>query len=125
MDCEKLNMIEDYVHFRVDNNLGMPIIELLSSKWHMRILFHLGRTSPMRFGELRRKLRYISNAALANALQDLQDRGLITRCQYNELTLRAEYSITDLGEELLELNYQITVWEKEHFPADPKKLKAE
>ncbi len=112
IDQEKLDEIEQYVRRCVDKGLGMPGVEILSSKWLLRILFHLGRKSPWRFGALKRRLPGISNAALAAAIRELTERKLVQRKQYNELPLRVEYSITDAGREFLELDYQLIQWEK-------------
>ena len=114
-DKQMLDEIEQYVRHCVDNNLGMPGVEILSSKWLVRILFHLCRNSPMRFGILKRRMSGISNTALSAALHELAERKLITRKQYNELPLRVEYSITDAGRELLELDYQLIQWERKYY----------
>ena len=114
IDQQKLDEIEQYVRHCVDNDLGLPGVELLSSKWLLRILFHLGRKSPWRFGALKRRLPGISNTALAGALRELTEWKLVHREQYNELPLRVEYSITDAGRELLELDYQLIQWEKKY-----------
>lgn len=107
-----LDEIEQYVRACVDNHTPMPAIELIGSKWLIRILFHLCRKSPRRFGELKRIIPSISNAALAASLHTLQTYGLITRTEYDELPLRVEYSITEAGVELMKLDYSIVRWEK-------------
>ena len=109
---EMLDEIELYVRKCVDNHVGLPAIEIIGSKWLMRILFHLCRSSPRRFGELKRRLPGISNASLSASLHTLQEYGLITREEFNELPLRVEYSITEAGVELMKLDHRIVTWEK-------------
>lgn len=109
---EMLDEIELYVRACVDNGIGLPAIEVIGSKWLMRIMFHLCRKSPRRFGEIKRRIRGISNAALSASLHTLQDYGLITRTEYDELPLRVEYSITEAGVELMKLDYSLVRWEK-------------
>lgn len=123
---EMLDEIEQYVRSCVDNRVGLPAVEIIGSKWLMRILFHLCRRSPRRFGELQRRIRGISKPALSAALHTLQSYGLITRQQYDELPLRVEYSITDAGVELMKLDHSIVLWEKRYcrFPAPPQKTGA-
>ena len=111
---EMLDEIELYVRARVDSGTGLPAIEIIGSKWLMRIMFHLCRRSPRRFGELKRRIRGISNAALAASLHTLQEYGLITRTEYDELPLRVEYAITEAGLELMKLDYSIVQWEKHY-----------
>ena len=119
---EMLDEIELYVRARVDSGAGLPAIEIIGSKWLMRIMFHLCRRSPRRFGELKRRVRGISNAALSASLRTLQVYGLITRTEYDELPLRVEYSITEAGLELMKLDYTIVQWEKQYcaMPDAPK-----
>ncbi len=118
---EMLNEIEQHVRSCVDKRVGLPAVEIIGSKWLMRILFHLCRRSPRRFGELQRRIPGISKPALSAALRTLQTYGLITRHQYDELPLRVEYAITDAGIELMKLDYSIVQWEKRYcrFPAPP------
>ena len=123
---EMLDEIEQYVRYCVDTHADMPAVELIGSKWLIRVLFHLCRRSPRRFGELRRIIPSISNAALAATLHTLQEYGLITRVDYDELPLRVEYSITEAGIELMKLDYSIVRWEKtycrrEGVPDDKEK----
>ena len=109
---EMLDEIEQYVRECVDRQISMPAIELIGSKWLIRILFHLCRRSPRRFGELKRIIPSISNAALSASLHTLQEYGLITRTEYDELPLRVEYSITEAGVALMKLDHSIVRWEK-------------
>ena len=111
---EMLDEIELYVRARVDSGSGLPAIEIIGSKWLMRIMFHLCRRSPRRFGELKRRIPGISNAALSASLHTLQEYGLIDRTEYDELPLRVEYSITEAGLELMKLDYTIVQWERQY-----------
>ncbi|MFR5901858.1 MAG: winged helix-turn-helix transcriptional regulator [Neglectibacter timonensis] len=52
-------------------------------------------TCPMRFGELKKMLKPITNTALTNALKELEADDLIQRIQYNEMPLRVEYFLTE------------------------------
>ena len=53
---------------------------------------------------------------IKTALRTLQEYGLITRTEYDELPLRVEYAITEAGIELMKLDYSIVQWEKNHCP---------
>ena len=72
-----------------------PVIQMLQGKWKLQILYELCIKSPMRFGELKKMLKPITNAALTNALKELETAELIQRIQYNEMPLRVEYSLTE------------------------------
>lgn len=62
-----------------------PVVQMLQGKWKLQILYELCIKSPMRFGELKKMLKPITNTALTNALKELEADDLIQRIQYNEI----------------------------------------
>ena len=58
----------------------------------------------------------ITNAALTNALKELEASELIRRIQYNEMPLRVEYSLTEKGRDLLPVFYAISQWGLKYIP---------
>ena len=65
-----------------------PVVQMLQGKWKLQILYELCIKCPMRFGELKKVLKPITNTALTNALKELESDELIQRIQYNEMPLR-------------------------------------
>ena len=49
-----------------------PVVQMLQGKWKLQILYELCIKCPMRFGELKKVLKPITNTALTNALKDLE-----------------------------------------------------
>ena len=94
----------------------MPVVQMLQGKWKLQILYELCIKSPMRFGELRKLLKPITNAALTNALKELEGSKLVQRIQYNEMPLRVEYSLTERGRDLLPIFYAISQWGMKYIP---------
>ncbi len=93
-----------------------PVIQMLQGKWKLQILYELCIKSPMRFGELKKVLKPITNTALTNALKELEIDDLIQRIQYNEMPLRVEYSLTQKGQDLLPVFYAIMQWGIKYIP---------
>ena len=93
-----------------------PVIQMLQDKWKLQILYELCIKSPMRFGELKKMLQPITNAALTNALKELEKDELVRRVQYNEMPLRVEYSLTEKGQDLLPVFYAISQWGMKYIP---------
>ena len=60
-----------------------PVVQMLQGKWKLQILYELCIKCPMRFGELKKMLKPITNTALTNALKELEADDLIQRIQYN------------------------------------------
>ena len=85
-------------------------VRMLQGKWKLQLLYELCVQSPLRFGELRRKLGNVTNAALTHALRELEASGLISRVQYNEIPPHVEYALTKKGEALLPVFCELAEW---------------
>ena len=93
-----------------------PVVQMLQGKWKLQILYELCINSPMRFGELKKVLKPITNTALTNALKELESDNLVQRIQYTEMPLRVEYSLTEKGRDLLPIFYAISQWGMKYIP---------
>ena len=93
-----------------------PVVQMLQGKWKLQILYELCIKCPMRFGELKKVLKPITNTALTNALKELEADELVQRIQYNEMPLRVEYSLTEKGRDLLPVFYAISQWGMKYIP---------
>lgn len=74
--------------------------ELFQGKWNFRILYELNQKPSMRFGEIRKAIPGISNTVLTDALRTLEEYGLVSRTQYNEIPPHVEYRATEATQEL-------------------------
>ncbi len=80
-----------------------PIHEILGrvgDKWSVLVVQLLGH-GTMRFNELRRAIDGISQKMLTTTLRNLERDGFVSRKIYPTIPPRVEYSLTDLGSELL------------------------
>ena len=66
-----------------------PVVQMLQGKWKLQILYELCIKCPMRFGELKKVLKPITNTALTNALKELESDELIQRIPVSYTHLRA------------------------------------
>lgn len=73
---------------------------LIQGKWSMLMLYHISM-GPIRFNELQRHLPHMTNATLSTQLKKFEKSGLVERKSYNEMPLRVEYSLTDMGKKFL------------------------
>lgn len=98
------------------NKLDCPImatISMISDKWKVVIICKL-RGGTMRFNELMRSLKGITQRVLTHQLRELEADGLVSRKIYAEVPPRVEYSLTHLGSTLLPALEQLENWAKEH-----------
>lgn len=110
-----MNTPEDYLKFlqTSDRNENCPVLrslKIFEGKWNIRIIYELAIQETVRFNELQRNISNISQASLSRALKDLQDKGIITRKQYNEIPPKVEYSLTEKGKALLPVFFELYKW---------------
>lgn len=82
------------------------LLDLVSKRWFSDVLFciHEGNN---RFKLIKDDLKYISDTILSDRLKLLEKYNLITRMDYDEIPPKVEYSLTNKGEELIELLEQM------------------
>ncbi|MBA4300200.1 transcriptional regulator, HxlR family [Algoriphagus alkaliphilus] len=90
------------------------MIQLIGGKWKPIILYCL-RSDKRRFGEISARIPAISRKVLAEQLKELEEDGLLTRTQYNEIPPRVEYELTALGKSLNPVLNEMEKWGMENL----------
>ncbi|MBP3437289.1 MAG: helix-turn-helix transcriptional regulator [Clostridia bacterium] len=85
-------------------------MEMIGGKWKLAILCSLSVDGTVRYNELLRKIKGISNTMLARSLQELEGDGLVRRSEYLEVPIRVEYEVTDKAKELTPILVQLAQW---------------
>lgn len=85
-------------------------LSLISGKHKMVILYCLMEFEVVRFNELRRYLKKISDKTLAMNLKELENDQLIIRKEYPQIPPKVEYSLSERGKSLMEVLDQLCVW---------------
>src|SRR4051794_38199710 len=89
------------------------VLDHIMSKWGVLVLLAL-TDGTHRWGELRRQVEGISEKMLASTLRTLETDGLVHREAYPEVPPRVEYSLTPLGDDLMERMLPLMGWIAEH-----------
>lgn len=89
-------------------------LSLISGKYKMTILYCLMEFQPVRFNELQRYLKKVSDKTLSMNLKELERDGLIHREVYPQIPPKVEYSLTDRGTSLMAVLDQLCVWGNEN-----------
>lgn len=92
------------------------ILDRIGDKWTALIMGVL-EEDTMRFSEIRRHIKGISQKMLTQTLRNLERDGLVTRTVYPEVPPRVEYALTPLGETLTEALATIRHWAEENIEA--------
>lgn len=85
------------------------VLDHVMSKWGVLVLIALTE-GTIRWGELRRTVGGISEKMLASTLRTLEKDGFVARTAYPEVPPRVEYSLTPLGDELMERMMPLMAW---------------
>ncbi|CFR06555.1 HxlR family transcriptional regulator [Yersinia frederiksenii] len=93
----------------------VQFVELIAGKWAIPILYRLIVTAaPIRFGELQRAIKPITQKELTRQLRAFEQRGLLERRVYAEVPPRVEYEITALGKTLRPTLDSLAQWMRIH-----------
>ncbi len=92
------------------------LLSRLADKWTLLILDCLG-DRPVRFNQLRRDIKGISQKVLSQTLKKLERDGLITRTVFPSVPVSVEYSLTTLGQTLTESVAAFAHWAEHNMDA--------
>lgn len=104
-------MIKNYIANANFEDTGFSYtLSLISGKHKMVILYCLMEFEPVRFNELHRYLKTISDKTLSMNLKELEADDLIQRKEYPQIPPRVEYSLTNRGKSLMSVLDQLCIW---------------
>ncbi|MDD6232257.1 MAG: helix-turn-helix domain-containing protein [Frisingicoccus sp.] len=108
-------MIKDYIENANFEDTGFSYtLSLISGKYKMVILYCLMEYQPVRFNELQRYLKKISDKTLSQNLKELENDDLIHREVYPQIPPKVEYSLTMRGASLMKVLDQLCTWGEEN-----------
>ena len=85
-------------------------LSLISGKHKMVILYCLMEFQVVRFNELKRYLKTISDKTLSTNLKELEADQLIVRTEYPQIPPKVEYSLSERGKSLMAVLDQLCIW---------------
>ena len=104
-------MIRNYIENANFEDTGFSYaLSLISGKHKMVILYCLMEFEPVRFNELKRYLKNISDKTLSSNLKELERDRLIERKEYPQIPPKVEYSLSNRGKSLMAVLDQLCVW---------------
>ena len=107
----KCKMIRKYIEKANFEETGFSYtLSLISGKHKMVILYCLMEFEVVRFNELRRYLKNVSDKTLSRNLKELETDRLIIRTEYPQIPPKVEYSLSDRGKSLMEVLDKLCIW---------------
>ena len=78
------------------------------------ILYCLMEFEIVRFNELKRYLKTVSDKTLSVNLKELEANDLIIRKEYPQIPPKVEYSLSERGKSLMEVLDKLCIWGEEN-----------
>ena len=86
-------------------------VNAISGKWKIPIVWRINE-GEKRPSEMLRGIAKVDRRVLNQQLNEMVSDGILTKQSFNELPPRVEYSLTPLGEQLVEVLWQLNDWGK-------------
>ncbi len=108
-------MISKYIENANFEDTGFSYaLSLISGKHKMVILYCLMEYEPVRFNQLKRYLKDVSDKTLSSNLKQLEADRLIIRKEYPQIPPKVEYSLSERGRSLMKVLDQLCIWGQEN-----------
>ena len=91
------------------------VLARVGDKWSVFVIMMLV-DGPLRFNELKRMIKGISQRMLTLTLRGLERDGLVTRTVFPTIPPRVDYELTDLGRGLAQPVKALGQWAFQHQP---------
>lgn len=85
-------------------------MSLISGRHKIVILYCLMEFKVVRFNELKRYLKNVSDKTLSSNLKELEADRLIIRKEYPQIPPKVEYSLSSKGQSLTGVLDQLCIW---------------
>ncbi len=104
-------MIKNYIEKANFEDTGFRYtMSLINGKHKMVILYCLMEFETVRFNEMKRYLKNITDKTLSSNLKELEQDDLIIRKEYPQIPPKVEYYLSERGKSLMEILDQLCVW---------------
>jgi DNA-binding HxlR family transcriptional regulator len=100
------------------------LLQLLTGRWTMHILWALSHNGPMRFGVLRKQVEGISARVLTERLRTLENAGFVFRHYEQTIPPTVTYGITDRMRDLEKVFSQLEALAAKWGGESPKAARA-
>lgn len=93
---------------------SQQVLGLIADRWTALVIYALAK-GTQRYSELQRTIGGVSQKMLTQTLRNLERNGLVNRQVYPIVPPKVEYTLTPLGQTLIEPLRTICRWAEEHI----------
>jgi DNA-binding HxlR family transcriptional regulator len=90
------------------------VLDMIADKWTTLVIGQLS-DGPRRFSEIQHEIHGISQKMLTQTLRELERNGIVQRKVFAEVPPRVEYTLTPLGQKLIEPLAVVRNWAEAHI----------
>jgi DNA-binding HxlR family transcriptional regulator len=90
------------------------VLDLIANRWTALVIYALAK-GTQRYSELQRTVGGVSQKMLTQTLRNLEGNGLVKRQVYPVVPPKVEYTLTPVGQTLIEPLRAICKWAEEHL----------
>ncbi|MCM1332540.1 MAG: helix-turn-helix transcriptional regulator [Bacteroides sp.] len=91
------------------------VISRFSGKWALLVLCVLAENEATRFNAICKAIPDISPKVLTDTLKNLEADGYVIRKMYTEIPPKVEYSLSSLGQSLMDVIRELITWTAAHY----------
>lgn len=113
-------MYKKKIPFEIDCGVKIAM-EIFGGKWKSCIILELSK-KVMRPSELHKQFTEASPRVIDRQLRELEFYGIVEKKIYAKLPPHSEYKLTDVGESLLPIIYEVEKWGDNYRPTMKKLL---
>ena len=93
---------------------SQQVLDRIADRWTTLVIYALAK-STQRYSELQRTIGGVSQKMLTQTLRNLERNGLVKRQVYPIVPPKVEYTLTPLGQTLIEPLRTVCKWAEEHL----------
>lgn len=86
------------------------VLDRIGDKWSMLVLLLLEESGTLRFNEIHKYIKTISQKMLSSTLKSLEEDGLINRTVFPQIPPKVEYELTLRGKSLIPHLQDLVAW---------------
>ncbi len=108
MDCQNNNQRINFKGKEYFCTLDLTL-SLIGGKWKTMMIYML-KDGALRSSDLQRRMPGISNKMFTQTARDLEKDGIVKREVFPVVPPRVEYGLTELGQSILPVIFQLCEW---------------
>lgn len=89
-------------------------LQVFGGRWKAKIIYALSKKEVLRYSEIRKEVRDISDTLLTSNLKELIQDEIVKRQQFSEIPPRVEYSLSKKGKTVVPILQSIMEWSEKY-----------